>query len=354
MSTIISDDILSSITLTPDQTVRHALSVICESGAQIALVKDSATGRMLATVTDGDIRRGLLRSTNLEDPVSAIMNTSFSSALEGSIDLSSAVATLRAKGIRQLPVLDKDGKIVALHTTFPIDPPPALDIPVVIMAGGLGSRLRPLTDDTPKPLLELGGKPILERILINLITQGFRRFYFSVNYLAEQIENYFGDGSRWGADIRYIHERQRLGTAGALGGIDDVIDTPLIVQNGDLITDFDYGDMIEAHKVAGAAATMGLRKIYTQVEFGVVEVDAGSIKSIVEKPSIEHLVNAGIYCLDPKVLSRVEPGKYLDMPTLFTDMMEEGEVCHGFPIPKSWLDIGTHAELKRARALFSQ
>lgn len=353
MSTILRDEILPVITLSPDQTVRHALSVICESGAQIAIVSDVDSGRMLATVTDGDIRRALLRSTNLEDPISDVMNVDFAFVPEGAVDKLSAEAMLRSKGIRHLPELDDDGRLLKLHMTFHLDPPSIVDIPVVIMAGGKGSRLRPLTNDTPKPLLKLGGKPILERILINLVTQGFRRFFFSVNYLAEQIENYFGDGSRWGADIRYVHEARRLGTAGALGEIQDKIDTPLIVQNGDLITDFQYAELVEAHRSAGAVATMGLRKIYTQVEFGVVEVEGGLIQSIVEKPSIEHLVNGGIYCLDPKVLERVVQGRYLDMPTLFTDLMDAGDICHGFPIPKSWLDIGTHAELERARSLYS-
>lgn len=349
----LSGEALEKIILAPDQSVREALAAICDSGAQIALVCDPGTRRLLATVTDGDIRRALLKKASLSDKVSKVMNTQFASAVEGDVDAEISATAMRSKGIRHLPILDKAGCINSLRTTFPVNPSPAIDIPVVIMVGGLGSRLRPLTDDTPKPLLELGGKPILERILINFITQGFRRFYFSVNYLSEQIENYFGDGSRWGADIRYVHETTRLGTAGALGNIEDAISTTIIVQNGDLITDFDYDLMIEAHKKADAKATMGLRNIYTQVQFGVVNTQDGMIKSIEEKPRLQHSVNAGIYCLEPAVLERVKPGRYYDMPTLFEDMIEDEEICLGFDVPNTWIDIGTLTELDRARAMFS-
>jgi dTDP-glucose pyrophosphorylase len=345
-------ELLSALFLKPTDTIHRALSVMSETSAQIALVLEPDTRALIAMVTDGDIRRALLKNASLKDSVESVMNREFSSVKTQDMPNTNPVALLRAKGIRHLPEVDTDGRVIALHTTFPVAGATKQNIPVVIMAGGLGSRLRPLTDDCPKPLLELGGKPILERILLSLITQGFRTFYFSVNYRANMIEDYFGNGAKWGADIHYLHETKKLGTAGALGEITGDLETPFIVQNGDLITDFAYADLIETHKSKGAVATMGLRNIYTQIEFGVVESQDGAIQTITEKPTLEHQVNAGIYCLSPSVLSRVKRGRYLDMPTLFMDLIEDNEPCAGFTIPGTWLDIGTLPELERARARF--
>jgi dTDP-glucose pyrophosphorylase len=351
---IVSGEQLRHICLQPEQDIRTALTIISDSGAQIALVT-STDGKLIGTITDGDIRRALLKGSSLDSFVSTVMNVGFESVTEDSTSSINPIAVIRSKDIRHLPVIDGDGQLVSLYMTFEIAKEAKKnEIPVVIMAGGLGSRLRPLTETSPKPLLELGGKPILERILITLVTQGFNNFYFSVNYLSDMIENYFGDGHRWNANIRYLHEPSRLGTAGSLGEIEETITTPIIVQNGDLITDFSYQEMVDFHAKSGGMATMGLRTVHTQIEFGVVESDGNKISNIVEKPNLEHLVNAGIYCLSPEVLSRIKRGRYLDMPNLFIDMIDEGKTCSGYNVPGSWLDIGTHAELSRAQALFDE
>jgi len=343
--------LLERLLLRETESIRAALTLISDVGAQIALVVDDKK-RLIGTITDGDIRRAMLKECSLDSPVSSVMNLLFQRISEDVLSDANPIAIMQNKGVHHLPVLDADGRVISLYMMFEIAKNTCSNVPVVIMAGGLGRRLMPLTENCPKPMIELGGKAILERILTSLVTQGFTNFYFSVNYLAEVIENYFGDGHRWNANISYLHEPSRLGTAGALGEIEDKISSPIIVQNGDLLTNFDYKELLEFHSKTGSVATMGLRNIYTQIAFGVVESNGDEITKIVEKPNLEHSVNAGIYCLSPEVLPRIKRGKYLDMPDLFTGLVEDGYKCGGYDVPGSWIDVGTHAELKRARALF--
>lgn len=348
---ILDDKLLKAICVRSDAVLRNALEVLSDTGVQIALVVDS-DGKFVGTITDGDIRRGMLKGKTLDDLIGSVAN-GWPRRLLSTAEPSSITEYMRTQDIRHLPIVDDDGRVVKMYMTHPVNQNKVNKIPVVIMAGGLGSRLRPLTDNCPKPMLELGGKPILERILVSLVTQGFTNFYFSVNYLADIIENYFGDGRRWGVSIQYLYEPKKLGTAGSLGAIKDVIDTPMIVQNGDLITDLNYCDLVEAHIKGGYSATMGVRRILTHVPYGVVETEGDTIVGFTEKPNIEHNINAGIYCLSPFAHKGIKEGRYLDMPTLFDRLSKNNEACSAFQIVGTWLDIGNHEELARAQTYFT-
>ena len=349
---LLDDELLKTICISEGDIVRTALQVLSDTGVQITLIIDK-DGKLVGTVTDGDIRRGLLKGKELDEPITAIMNPS-PRRLEEGAEPASIIEYMRTQDIQHLPIIDEKGCLIRLHMIRPVNQHKVSDIPVVIMAGGLGSRLRPLTDNCPKPMLELGKKPILERILVSLVAQGFTNYYFSVNYLADVIENYFGDGRRWGVKIQYLYEPKKLGTAGALGAIEEMIDTPIIVQNGDLITDLNYCDMVDAHIKGGYSATMGVRRIQTNVPYGVVQTNEdGVISGFAEKPNIEHNINAGIYCLSPKAHKNIEKDTYLDMPTLFEALSDANDLCSAYQIVGTWLDIGTPDELARAQTYFT-
>jgi len=216
------------------------------------------------------------------------------------------------------------------------------------MAGGLGKRLRPLTENIPKPLIEVGGKPILETILEKFVDQGFQRFYISVNYKRDLIKDHFGSGKKWDVEIRYLDENEALGTAGALSLIPETPDKPIIVMNGDLMTDVDFGMMMDFHDDHRAMGTMGVRKYDFQVQFGVVQIENGSISSVNEKPVQKFLVNAGIYVLAPETLKDIPKGQQIDMPTLFNNWTISGKTCAAFPIHEYWLDVGRVEDLEIA------
>jgi NDP-sugar pyrophosphorylase family protein len=226
-------------------------------------------------------------------------------------------------------------------------------VPVVLMAGGLGRRLRPLTDTCPKPMLRLGGRPLLERIIERFIAQGFREFHISVNYLGHQIEEYFGNGERMGCSISYIRERRQLGTAGALSLLPAELEGPFVVMNGDLLTEVDFQALVKRHQDTGYAATMCVREHATTVPFGVVEMaEGGRYRAMVEKPTLVHHVNAGIYCLSREALYVVPNDRFYDMPSLFQDLDLQGRTCGVHVVGGLLLDIGTPVEFERAQDMF--
>lgn len=326
--------------------VRDAVESLNESSAQIALVVTEGD-HLEGVVTDGDIRRGLLVGKTLESPVSEVMEKNFFTARLGD-DPSVLLATMREYDFKQVPLLDDDGTVVGLRTLVDMLAPQRRDNWVVLMAGGLGQRLRPLTEDCPKPLLAVGGKPLLETILEQFVEHGFEKFYISVNYRAEMVEEYFGDGSKHNVEIRYLREKEQLGTAGAVGLIPEALDAPVFVMNGDLLTRVDFAGMLEFHQEQSAKATMAVRSFDIQVPFGVVEVDNHTITSIEEKPVHQFFVNAGIYVLSPEVVQAIPKDQYLDMPTLFGQLMNENEVTSAFPIHEYWMDIGRKSDFDQA------
>lgn len=336
-----------SVVIGPDTPIVEAIGVIDRGGMQIALVSD-AEGQLLGTVTDGDIRRGILGSVGLNEPVARVMNVRPTTATP-EMSRDQILATMRERQIHQIPVVDRANILLGIELLDAMLRGQILDNWVVLMAGGLGSRLRPLTDDTPKPLLPIGGRPLLEIILESLIDQGFRRFFISVNYKAEMFKTLFGDGSRLGVEIGYIDEPSKLGTAGALGLLPEQPHRPIIVMNGDLLTSVNFRQLLQAHAEHRAVATMCVREYSYQVPFGVARTEQHRLLAIEEKPVQTCFVSGGIYVLDPVVLERVPPARALDMPDLFKGLIADGQQVTAFPVHEYWLDIGQAADLERAR-----
>jgi len=309
----------SHITLPPQTTIREALLNLDRSSMQIVLVADPQ-GRLLGTVTDGDVRRALLRGATLDSRVE---------------------------------ILDGEGRLVDLiHDKK--DGTQQWSNPVVLMLGGLGMRLRPLTQKVPKPMLTVGDKPILETILEHVVAQGFNRFFFCINYLGEMIRDHFGDGSRWGVRIEYVEERQRMGTAGALGLLERPPEQDFLVMNGDLLTKVDLGALLSFHREHGHQATVCVREYRQQVPYGVMEMKGTRITRLEEKPVSRHFVNAGIYALSPKTLQWIPEHRPYDMPQLLNELIMRRQTVGGFPLAEYWLDIGRLPDFEQAQADFEQ
>lgn len=332
--------------LASDATIREALSTIDDSGVQVALV--ISDDRLLeGIVTDGDIRRGLLRGLSLKDPVTVAMNKN-PMTMGCWEDRAHALSIMKRRRLHQIPVLDEDGRVVDLQVIDDLLKPKERENPVVIMVGGLGTRLHPLTREVPKPLVEVGGKPILETILKRLREQGFRQFYFSVNYKAEMIEHYFGDGSRWDVSISYLREEERLGTAGSLSLLPKRPQLPFVVMNGDVLTKLDFSHLLDYHERHDSSATMCVRDYNIQVPYGVIKTDEHRIVDIEEKPIQHFYVNAGIYILNSSTLDYVDRAIFLDMPDLFRQLQRKGEPTTVFPLREYWTDIGRVEDLEEA------
>ena len=335
----------------PDVQLEVAIGVVDRSGLRIAIVVDEER-RLLGTLTDGDVRRALLHRLPLDTPVSKVMCTKPQSAGFG-WSREQVLAVMKNLQLLQLPVLDGDGRVVGLETLHGQLDKRLIDNAVFLMAGGFGTRLHPLTQDCPKPLLRVGDKPILELILESLISAGFHRFFMSTHYLPEMVREHFGDGKRWGVSIRYTHEETPLGTGGALGLLPhDEINEPLLMMNGDLLTTLNYRDLLNFHNEKRNIATMCVREYEYQVPYGVVQSEGHLIRSMVEKPVQKYFVNAGVYVLSPELIKSVSPGAYVDMPTLLERAIAAGSDVAMFPVHEYWLDIGRLEDFKRAQLEF--
>lgn len=334
------------ILVPPETSIRDAILVLDKSSKQIVLVVDG-NHRLLGTVTDGDIRRSILKGMSLDDSIQGIMNPDPTVAVmdEGREII---LAAMQSNGLHHIPLVDENRRVIGLETLDELIQPRARENWVVLMAGGLGSRLRPLTDECPKPMLKVGNKPLLETILENFIAYGFHKFYISVNYMADVVKSYFGDGSRWGVDICYLHEDQRLGTAGALSMLPKKPAESLLVMNGDLLTKVNFKQLLDFHSGHQAQATMCVREYDFQVPYGVVKIDGHRIISIDEKPIQRFFVNAGIYVLEPDALNLISSNTYFDMPTLFEQLIGSKKETAVFPIREYWLDVGQLADYDRA------
>ena len=332
----------------PTDTIVHVIETIERSDSKVALVVDDDR-RLLGTVTDGDVRRGLLRGVQITDPVTNIMNSKPRVASTED-DPAVIVDMMRRNICRQVPILDRSGRVLALKTLEEALRIPERENWVFLMAGGRGQRLRPLTDDCPKPMLPVGGRPMLQIIIESLVRQGFRNFYVSVNYKRETVLEHFGNGSLWNAQIRYVEEDENnpLGTAGALSLLPEVPSRPMIVMNGDILTKVPFGSLLDFHIEHESVGTMCVRDYIHQVPYGVVEVDDHRLSEILEKPTRRYLVNAGVYVLEPEAVSMVPRGVPFDMTTLFEDIARAGLAATVFPIREYWLDIGRIDDFHKA------
>lgn len=340
------------ILISPETPIMKAIEIIDAGSLQIALVVDDVH-KLLGTVSDGDVRRAILKGVSLDKPVKEIMFTE-PTVVGSQVTRDEIVTTMRMKQLRQIPLVDKNGCVVGLDVWDDLINLQERDNIVVLMAGGLGTRLGELTKDCPKPLLRVGNKPVLETILENCLEYAFKRFYISVNYKADMVKEYFGDGSRWGVEIKYLEEKKRLGTAGALGMLPETPTMPVLVMNADVLTKINFKHLMEFHEEHQSVATMCVREYEFQVPFGVVQLDNHRLKNILEKPVHQFFVNAGIYVLNPETVSMVPNNEYFDMPALFDKLFEMQLETAAFPIREYWLDIGRKADFERANGDYDE
>lgn len=332
--------------LTHDAVIHDAIEKLDNNEAHIVLVVDG-NRRLLGTVTDGDVRRGILKGVGLNESVEKIMNQQPIVARKGE-DKSKIFSLMRKKLIRQLPIVDIDEKVCGLEVLEDLIEFNRKSNKVVLMAGGLSTRLRPLTNDCPKPMLKVGGKPILETILNRLMQYGFYQFYISINYLGDQIREYFGDGSKWGVEIKYLEEDSKMGTAGSLSLLPKDFQDPILVMNSDLLTKIDFSQLLTFHHEQAARATMCVREFDYTVPYGTCKLENNFIVDVVEKPTYKFFINAGVYVLEPSLLNIIPKNAYFDMPALFSTLTEQKQPAAAFPIREYWLDIGQLSDFERA------
>ena len=330
-------------------SIRDAMAAVDRGAARIALAVDP-DGHLTGVVTDGDLRRALLGGMGLGDPVAPVLTRRYLSMTVGD-GRAAALELMRARRIDAVPVVDADGRPVGLHLLHEFLEPVVRTNWAVIMAGGQGVRLRPLTEATPKPMLAVAGRPIIERLVLHLVGFGFKRIFVAVNYMGDVIEEHLGDGSRLGARVGYLREEEALGTAGALGLLPEAPSEPILLLNGDLVTAADLGGLLDAHVARGDRATIGTRRYLHTVPFGCLERDGDRVIRIDEKPTLEREVNSGIYALDPSVVARVERGRRVDTPDLIADLLAAGEPVGAFEIEDEWIDIGQREQLAAARGV---
>lgn len=340
------------ILIAPTTTILQAMKLIDETTMQFAAVVDN-TMHLLGTVTDGDIRRGILRGLPLESPINEVMNAS-PICEEAGKPASYYKQRMHKSKLKQLPIVSKNNLLQHILFSDDLDMAIKKGNKVVLMVGGLGTRLRPLTETVPKPMLIVGNKPILEIIIDSFKSYGFTNFILSVNYKKEMIMDYFQDGSHLGVNIAYIEETKRLGTAGALSLLDEQPSKPFFVMNGDLLTKINFEQLLEFHNETDSSATICVREYEYQIPYGVIETDNHKLLSIVEKPVHNSFVNAGIYVLNPAALNHIPNGEFYDMTELYKKLMNEKEKVSAFPLREYWLDIGRMDDYKKANGDFKE
>jgi len=343
---------IENILVHENSSVREVLTIIDAGAVQIALVVD-VSKKLIGTVTDGDIRRGLLKGLTLDDTIESIVfRTPTTAKLSDSKE--TIIKKSLAKKLYQIPIVDEQNCVLGLKEIEELVKPKVKLNKVILMVGGLGSRLHPLTQDTPKPLLKVGDKPILQTIVERFADYGFIQIVMCINYKGHMIQDYFGDGHKFGVQIEYVLEEERMGTAGALSLLNHVPSEPFFVMNGDLLTNINFESLLDYHQAQNVQATMCVREYDFQVPYGVVSVDGNKITSIEEKPVHKFFVSAGIYMLSPSALSLIPQNQYYDMPTLFEKIIMSNESVVSFPIHEYWLDIGRMSEYDQANREYGE
>lgn len=343
-----SDAQLWVATLVPlGSTIQQAIYSLETSSMQIVLAVTEGN-RLAGTLTDGDIRRAFLKGLKLDSVIDDVIHRNpLAVPSEMSRDL--VLQLMQINKIHQLPIVDQEGTVVGLHIWDNIITPKVIENMMIIMAGGKGTRLRPHTENCPKPMLEVGGKPMLQHIIEKARLDGFRNFVISLHYLGHMIEEYFDDGRKYGVHIDYLKEEMPLGTAGCLSLLPEIPELPFIVTNGDVLTDIHYNEFLDFHNRHEASATMAVRQHEIQNQFGVVRTRGVEIEGFEEKPIYRSHVNAGIYVLEPCELKHLEPQKHCDMPTLFERIKQNSGRTIVYPMHEPWLDVGRPEDLANAR-----
>jgi len=356
--TLISPDAMHANTLR-EESWRHAtlpanvniaqvIKNLNEVALKIVLIVNEA-GELEGTISDGDIRRGLIKGLDINSPITSIIHRN-ALVVPPDIERAMVMQLMVANKIQQIPVVDADRRVVGLHLWDEITTPPTRPNLMVIMAGGMGTRLRPHTENCPKPLLPVAGKPMLEHIIEHAKLEGFSHFVLAIHYLGHMIEEHFGNGERLGVQIDYLREQSPLGTAGALGLLNPRPDAAFVVTNGDVITDIHYGELLDFHLRHNAAATMAVRVHEWQHPFGVVQTQGIEIVGFEEKPVARTHINAGVYALEPDALNALAADTRCDMPALFERLQEQSKRTVAYPMHEPWLDVGRPDDLERARS----
>ncbi len=341
---------LQEFLVAPSLSIGECLAALERNEAGILLVvhEDMTLG---GTITDGDIRRGLLRGLTFEDTAADVMHRKPIKMPEG-MSRDQLITLMTANGIRHIPIVDAGGRVIDIALLTDLVKPADLGIAALVMAGGEGRRLRPLTDGTPKPLLSVGDKPIIEHTIELLCSSGIRDLYISTCYLAERLEGSLGDGSRWGVSITYLRETKPMGTAGALHLLSAAPSDPFLLINGDLLTRIDLRAMLNYHRSHTAELTVAVREYQVQIPFGVVKVAPNNlVKRIEEKPVERYFVNAGIYMVGARVLDILPEEDELPMTRVITEVLHDGGRVAAFPMVESWVDVGRPSDFEKAQNL---
>ncbi len=334
--------------LSVNSSIKDAIEVLEREALKVVLIIDKEN-TLRGIVYDGDIRRALLKGFELSERVDKAMRSNFLKASKESTN-KEIDKMMRDNPIYHIPVLSKENKFLGLHISNNGNFKKSFKLPnsVLLMAGGRGKRLMPLTKDCPKPLIKINGKPLLEIILEQCIDAGLRKFYISVHYLSQKIMDYFENGDKWGVDIQYLHEDKPLGTAGALTLLPKDLSYPLLTINGDILTKINLKQLINFHQNNRAEISLSGSEFYYESPYGVIEVDGINFKSITEKPSFKHFINAGIYLINPSIFKEIKSNEYLDMPDLLNKCLLNKSKIVVYPMYEYWLDIGRVDNLNKA------
>lgn len=332
--------------LSANATIGQAIHNLNQVAIKIVLVANE-TGVLEGTISDGDIRRGLLRGLDLNSPIASVIHRK-ALVVPPELGRELVLRLMVANKIQQIPVVDEQHHVVGLHLWDEITTPSTRQNLMVIMAGGLGTRLHPHTESCPKPLLSVAGKPMLEHIIERAKLEGFKHFVLAVHYLGHMIEAHFGSGERFGVQIDYLREQSPLGTAGALSLLNPLPDASFVVTNGDVMSDIRYGELLDFHIRHAAAATMAVRVHEWQHPFGVVQIHGVEIVGFEEKPVAHSHINAGVYALDPAALSVLSANAHCDMPTVFERLRAQAKRTVAYPMHEPWLDVGQPVDLQLA------
>lgn len=339
--------LINQVKIDRSSTIRVALLSLEKSGLKLCLVVNRR-GELLGTLSDGDIRKALLKGAGLTTNVCDVMNRDYT-YVDKNLSRANVMDLMKARKLTVIPILGNGRKISGVHTLYGILGSEAKPNLAVVMAGGKGERLRPITEHIPKPMVRVAGKPILERLILHLLSHGIRKIALAVNYKKEVIEEYFGDGKQFGVEIEYIREKIPMGTAGALSLVKKKGDDPIIVLNGDLVTQFDITRMLENHGSTGNALTVGVYKYLHTIPFGVLRMKNDRVVSIAEKPLEWWHVNSGIYVMDTSLIKAVPKARLFTMPQLIEHCLERKKRVGAFEIEEEWLDVGKLSELEKAR-----
>jgi len=339
---------ITKFTIDIHSTIKEAMQAINDNYKEVVFVIDR-NDVLRGIITDGDIRRALLANRGFDYPAAKIMTRDYFS-LDSSSDRTTALDIMKARSIRHIPIIDKNKELIGIHFLDELLGSQLKPNSAVIVAGGLGTRLRPMTEKCPKSMVLVAGRPILERLILHLVGYGIRKIYISINYMGEVIKKYFKDGNNYGCAIEYIEETSPLGTGGPLSILPKQ-KHPVIVMNGDLVTQINIDSLINFHNNTKLDATICAKGFQVEIPFGVINEKNNKLVELKEKPTQEHLINAGIYVFNPNVISLIPKNTEFPITNIFHLMQKKGMGTGVYVLDENWIDVGRMNELKKANGL---